>query len=501
MSTEELKKKYDAYKNKTAQDSQQQSEQSDDDRKKFYEAVKLTDEERYEEAAKILMSLAEKGDDNAQFNLAIFYEEGSGVKKDMAKALDLYTKAAQQGNIRAQLNVGFFYAEGSVVTKDKEKAIEWWSKAASQGDSMAWENLYKINPDVRNVQAHKLALKRHYKKAVKLFRAAADDGDAHAQYELAYYYTAGEHHISKNMDEAVHLYRQSAEQGYTESMFKLADFYYEGEGVTKDLNTAREWYRRAAIGYYSEAEQKDDWPVKVKLAKCFEINEDYEEAFDWYCKAEKIKLNWSNARYKIGEFYHKGKGVKKDIGEAIKWYEKAHKREAMFELGNIYLKGEGVRKDAAKAIEWYKEAAKLYHEGATQKLEELAKNGNKDAEHSLNELKQKEIQRYWAKIGLSNTGYYSMLGLNTFLSILIGLVITAAIAYAAFQLIPIVPVVIIAVIVFFLAFVSLRWTHKILIVILSIIAAAGIAFSIYTFVTKPNADIVNSRINTEFIYS
>ena len=45
---------------------------------------------------------AQAGDPDAQYNLAYLYENGLGVTKDEAKALDLYQQAADQGHPEAQ---------------------------------------------------------------------------------------------------------------------------------------------------------------------------------------------------------------------------------------------------------------------------------------------------------------------------------------------------------------------------------------------------------------
>lgn len=48
---------------------------------------------------------AQAGDSDAQYNLAYMYENGIGVPKDEAKALELYQNAAHQGHSKAQTNL------------------------------------------------------------------------------------------------------------------------------------------------------------------------------------------------------------------------------------------------------------------------------------------------------------------------------------------------------------------------------------------------------------
>jgi TPR repeat protein len=48
---------------------------------------------------------AREGDPDAQYELAYFYENGLGVPKDEARALELYQQAADQGHPAAQANI------------------------------------------------------------------------------------------------------------------------------------------------------------------------------------------------------------------------------------------------------------------------------------------------------------------------------------------------------------------------------------------------------------
>ena len=48
-----------------------------------------------------LRVLAKKGDAKAQNNLGVYYARGEGVRKNLLKAVEWYTKAAEQGLMRA----------------------------------------------------------------------------------------------------------------------------------------------------------------------------------------------------------------------------------------------------------------------------------------------------------------------------------------------------------------------------------------------------------------
>ena len=96
------------------------------------------------EAVEWYTKAAEQGYADAQFNLALCYDDGEGVEKDPAKAVEWYTKAAEQGYAQAQCNLGVCYANGSGVKKDPAKAVEWFTKAAEQGHANAKKELEKL---------------------------------------------------------------------------------------------------------------------------------------------------------------------------------------------------------------------------------------------------------------------------------------------------------------------------------------------------------------------
>lgn len=100
---------------------------------------------------------------------------------------------------------------------------------------------------------------------------------------------------------------------------ELANKYLKGiEGVAKDYAQAFEYAKIAA-----DAGEMDGEYI---VGYCFEaglgVNKDEEEAIKWYIKAQK-KGN-GDAIWKVGTFYHYGKGkLKKDYKEAQRLYEKA----------------------------------------------------------------------------------------------------------------------------------------------------------------------------------
>jgi TPR repeat protein len=182
---------------------------------------------------------------------------------------------------------------------------------------------------------------------------ARDDGAA--QHALAYLYATGRG-VSKDMDLATQWYRKAAEQGFVQAQRELARRYRTGAGVKKDEAEAANWYRKAA--------DQGDAESQKCLALLYEhgqgVQKDIKEAGRWLQKA--AEQGNPLAQYDLGSFYTHGRLGEPDYREAIKWYRKAADAglaEAQNSLGVLCSKGQGVDKDDAEAVRWYRKAAEL----------------------------------------------------------------------------------------------------------------------------------------------
>jgi TPR repeat protein len=88
-------------------------------------------------AVKYLQPLSDKGNPQAQDDMANLHYSGHFVSQDYDAALKLFKQSAQQGNIDAQNNLGMMYASGKGVTKDLAESAKWYLKAAQQGSGLA----------------------------------------------------------------------------------------------------------------------------------------------------------------------------------------------------------------------------------------------------------------------------------------------------------------------------------------------------------------------------
>ena len=66
------------------------------------------------------------------------------------------------------------------------------------------------------------------------------------------------------------------------------------------------------------------------------------------------------AQYKLGAMYAQGRGIPKDLSQAVDWYEKSASQgvpEAQYSLGRMYITGDGLPPDTKQAMYWFEKAA------------------------------------------------------------------------------------------------------------------------------------------------
>ncbi|MDB3972675.1 sel1 repeat family protein [Gammaproteobacteria bacterium] len=84
-------------------------------------------------AIKLLSPIADEGNVEAMYRMAIMLQNGLGCQASTQKAFDYMGSAAMKGYPLAQHAFGFMFFEGECTDKDIEKSIEWFTKAADQG--------------------------------------------------------------------------------------------------------------------------------------------------------------------------------------------------------------------------------------------------------------------------------------------------------------------------------------------------------------------------------
>lgn len=171
-------------------------------------------------------------------------------------------------------------------------------------------------------EAHRAHRTGNYSKAAKLYRLAADSGDADARYALGSMYTYGEGVVA-DYQKAEKWYRLAAEKGHRDAQYTLGLIYGSGQyGLARDLRKAVQWYRSAAAQGHI------------------------------------------NALLNLGMIYERGygQGIRRDYREAAKWYRLAAEKGspgAQAHLGIMYIRGYGVSRSLILAYMWLKLASDM----------------------------------------------------------------------------------------------------------------------------------------------
>ncbi|HJT90131.1 MAG TPA: metallophosphoesterase [Bryobacteraceae bacterium] len=179
--------------------------------------------------------LADQGDANTQFNVALLYARGLGVPKDPARAAEYYRKAAEQGVAAAQYNLGVMCANGDSIPRNLQEAANWFAKAADQGVPNAAANLGRLYNDFQGI--------KNPAEAAKWYRKAADEGVPSAAFDLGLMYDRGQG-VQQDYAEAMKWYQKAADEGFPSAMTNIGVLYYNAQGVKRDLVQAYAWISR-----------------------------------------------------------------------------------------------------------------------------------------------------------------------------------------------------------------------------------------------------------------
>jgi TPR repeat protein len=106
----------------------------------------------YQTAVEFWLPLAEAGNPTAQFNMGVMYDQGQGVKQDLAAAEKWYRLAAEQGDTVAQTNLGVIFSQGRGVARDYAEAAKWYERAAASEHGPAQFSLGTLYANGRGVE-------------------------------------------------------------------------------------------------------------------------------------------------------------------------------------------------------------------------------------------------------------------------------------------------------------------------------------------------------------
>ncbi len=145
-------------------------------------------------------------------------------------------------------------------------------------------------------------------------QAAAEAGNAEAQFVLATNYAEGRH-VSRNLAQAAQWYGKAAAQGLAPAQYRLASFYEKGLGVAQNLAQAKAWYQKAAAQGNIRAMHN----LAVLAADGGDSGRpDYATAAQWFKKAAEYGVR--DSQYNLAVLLARGLGVSQNFVSSYTWF-------------------------------------------------------------------------------------------------------------------------------------------------------------------------------------
>lgn len=401
------------------------------------EGIRAFHEGHYDTAIKLLMPLAERGNVEAQYNVANLYLSGEGgkykpnydealkwlklsaeqdhpqalqelgnlhfygegVEQNKIKGISLYKRAVELDYALAKSSLGWILVFDNDIERDLDDGLRLLNEAMSQGEVTASYLLGLIHhKGVKDNDAY--LMRPDISEAIKLYKNAADKENADAAYNLFHLYFHGEE-IEQDNVRALKYLKMGADNYHGPSQYQLGNFYQNGILVDKDLSQAERYFMLSAFKGDNEARVAVGIAIEQQIdegAYDAEGLEEYKQSqIDWifkwlnYAADEKYPL----ALHQLGIRYATGNKIEQDYKKAISFFKQAHDlgfEESTNSLGIMYLQGEGVDKDEAKALEYFKAAAlkgvRPSQTNSAIMLEELAKSHPEGSEENADLIRE-----------------------------------------------------------------------------------------------------------------
>lgn len=147
-------------------------------------------------------------------------------------------------------SAGFDEGAAAFTRGDYVSTLKEWRPLAENGNAHAQFNLGLMYVDG-------LGVPQDYVEAARLFHMAAIQGDVNAQLNLGVLYDKGQG-VPQDYSEAVNWYRRAAEQGDVYAQLVLGRMYALGRGVPQGYVEAHMWWNLSASQGNTDAQKFRD---------------------------------------------------------------------------------------------------------------------------------------------------------------------------------------------------------------------------------------------------
>jgi TPR repeat protein len=257
------------------------------------------------------------------------YWYGLCEEKNPKKALTFFRIAAQKGHSRAQTYLAMAYEEGLGVRKNMSRACELYEKAITSGDAFSRTcfGLMLISCD-------------QIKRGIALIEMAAKSGNSAAQFHLGY------HYLSENNMKMAHSWLiRSANQMNEKALFYVGMLYLDGVGVKIDEGRAYQYILESAKIGFADAQFR----LSILCREGIGTEKSEEDWIKWLRAA--VKQNHPDAVYAAG-IYHLEKDEEKQALEYIETSAKLGHPSGQYLWGILCLEGMGTEKNEREGMRW-----------------------------------------------------------------------------------------------------------------------------------------------------
>jgi TPR repeat protein len=333
------------------------------------------------EAQKWINKAEARGLALAQVELGRMQYYGLGGPHNYKKAYDWCERAskkikkeAEAGDPEAALAYGWMLTTGmGVYEMDPPKAVELWKKAAEAGYGPAADLL--ANHLITGKEKDKTARE----EARKWYQFAADLGYAEAQFNLyemyavgnpVWYPKGGEKDGDANPDAGWPWLKKAADQGHARALFFTGSRHYRGEQCPKNPQEALRLYQAALKTATGRTLSLVQSQMGVMYEEGQGVPKDLKEAQKWY---QAIADRGDVLGYTALGTMNYGQG---NLLEAVKWWKLAAAQREMMAMNNLgasYAQGKGIKKDLEEALRWFLMAAQSGNPQAIANLQQCQK--------------------------------------------------------------------------------------------------------------------------------
>jgi TPR repeat protein len=348
------------------------------------------------EAAEWFRKASDEGLPFSSYRLAEMYQHGIGLGSDAKKANEFYRKALSEFSesekacpgAQLEYRIATMYQKGNGVNADPHNALEWLLKSADGGNAFAAYQAAQMLDEGKCVDKDEMNAANFYSDALTGFISLeADKQDAQMEYRIGSMYLTGKG-TAANPQEALNWFLKSADGENAFATYQAAQILDEGKFVDKDKANAAKLYACALAGFITMEKGKPDAQLEYRIASMYlngqGTRKNVQEAIHWFELSAK-KGN-SYAKYQLAELYWEGSKIPKDEAKARYLFADALKdflqkgkdnpdAQLEYRIGSMFLAGKGTAKNAFQALHWFELSADKGNHYAEYQIAELYDNG------------------------------------------------------------------------------------------------------------------------------